>query len=801
MTSQLKKDRLNPHSDELAVTRSERDQLRARVALLESNYADLRQAARVEIELKEQEIEKLTGSATNQPAGGSSFRAYRGLRRLIGRFISLLRRAVTKSPYFAHFARQSVQLFGRLASFERPRTLLGIPTKWRAKRAEPLAPSKRLTFDDRTCLEGYQDTDLEPKEWPKNRPLVTVVVTSFNGGRLVAAAVDSVLAQTFDDIEVIVVEGRLTDAASREEPLALRRAKTRIIAQTEPHPVGANRNLGIREARGKYVCCLDADDLIRPTYIEKALFLLETSGYDVVACVSQQFGEKIHTLATPLLANMLEANHVLPCAVFRKSLWRKAGGYRDADRAITGHIDQDWLFWARLAAIGARIHNMPEDLFSSRRYGSDAANPFDSHAMAVHRNMIGRAVRELVTRPSAKNLDPTETSDASFADPLINLRGRSSKNKQSPALLLVLPATVIGGAERLLSAVVAYFAREGWRATILTTNDPGENGDSTSWFEKATTEIFHLPRFLPTERWREFTAYLIASRDIEVIWIVGSAFLYNLLPLIRTSFPNIKVVDILFNTVGHTQNNRKFAKFIDLNFVENKETLQFLVNAGESQDRILQVLSAVDLQEYEPGPREDSIVNLLNVAQDELIVGFSGRWASEKDPLMFVEIARRLLHLPIHFVMTGIGPLRSSIEAAIAAGKLGHRFHLVGEVSDVRPWIRSYDTLVLPSRLDGRPVVVLEALASGVPVIASAVGGLPELIDDGVNGFLCIPGIAAHFAGKIARLARDPELLIRMKKAARLSAEQNFDSRHMFSRYERALRDLARPEKEPVPSS
>jgi glycosyltransferase involved in cell wall biosynthesis len=261
------------------------------------------------------------------------------------------------------------------------------------------------------------------------------------------------------------------------------------------------------------------------------------------------------------------------------------------------------------------------------------------------------------------------------------------------------------------------------------------------------------------------------------------------------------VADILFNTVGHTQNNRKFAKLIDFNFVENNEVLQFLVQEGESQDRILQVSSGIDLQEYQPGPREASVVNLLNATQDELIVGFSGRWGPEKDPLMFVEIARRLSHLPIHFVMTGVGPLRPRIEEAIAAGKLDNRFHLVGEVGDVLSWIRSYDALVLPSRLDGRPVVVLEALALGVPVVASAVGGLPELVDDGVNGFLCVPGMAAHFARKIARLALDHELLVRMKTAARLSAEQNLDSRKMFSSYEQALRDLARTKKHTVPRS
>lgn len=800
MTSQFKTEQLNPSSDfdELAATRNERDQLRDRVALLASNYADLWQAARDEIELKEQEIKKLR--ILKEP------KRARLKRRAIGKLISLLRRISERFPAVARLVRK-VQSSRRFVGSKSPQKISKVVVNWRAYCAEDSAAHKpfSIAFDERTCLEGYQGTDEEPEQWPKDRPFVTVVITSLNCGRVVAEAIDSVLAQTFDDIEVIVVDSGANDAASREQTLALRRQKTRIIVQTEPHPLGANRNLGIREARGKYVCCLDADDLIKPTYIEKAVFLLETSGYDVVSCAMQQFGdvdEKIDTLATPLLADMLEHNHLLSCAVFRISLWRKAGGYRDAYCPTAGQIDQDWLFWVRLAAMGARLHTMPEEyLFLSRRHGPEMANASGSLSMAAHRKLIQRAADELAARPSHQNWHRAAPNNGTSTEPLINLQGRSSDDKRGPTLLLVFPSLVIGGAERLLSAVVSYLAKEGWRIIVLTTNDPGENGDSTSWFERTTSEIFHLPRFLPEKRWPDFVAYLIASRGIEVIWIVGSAFLYNLLPVIRASFPDVRVVDILFNTVGHTLNNRKFAKLIDINLVETNEVLQFLVNAGESRDRILQVSSGIDLQEYEPGPREASVVNLLDVAQDELIVGFSGRWGPEKDPLLFVEIARRLSYLPIHFVMTGVGPLRPRIEEAIAAGKLGNRFHLIGEVKDIQTWIRSYDALVLPSRLDGRPLVVLEALASGVPVIASAVGGLPELVDDGTNGFLCVPGMAAHFAGKIARLAVDRDLLVRMKKAARLSAEQTLDSRKMFSGYERALRDLARRQKEPAPRS
>ncbi|MCK1349198.1 glycosyltransferase [Bradyrhizobium sp. CW11] len=74
--------------------------------------------------------------------------------------------------------------------------------------------------------------------------------------------------------------------------------------------------------------------------------------------------------------------------------------------------------------------------------------------------------------------------------------------------------------------------------------------------------------------------------------------------------------------------------------------------------------------------------------------------------------------------------------------------------------------------------------------IASAVGGLPELVLDGVNGFLCQPGAIDEFASRIAKLTLDRELLKEMKHAARRSAERKLDARSMLSRYEEGLRAL-----------
>ncbi len=135
--------------------------------------------------------------------------------------------------------------------------------------------------------------------------------------------------------------------------------------------------------------------------------------------------------------------------------------------------------------------------------------------------------------------------------------------------------------------------------------------------------------------------------------------------------------------------------------------------------------------------------------------------------------------------------MRAQIEQAVATAKLPPDvFHLVGEVEDVAPWLRSYDVLVLPSKLDGRPVVVMESLAMGVAVVASRVGALPELIDDGVDGYLCSPDRIEEFVDRLVRLEGDRDLLARMKSAARRKAQLKLDEREMLDRYERRLRAL-----------
>jgi len=639
--------------------------------------------------------------------------------------------------------------------------------------------------------------DPEPPEiddpWPADRPLVSVIIPCFNYGQFVEEAVESVLNQTYRDLEVILVEGGSSALESRQLLLGLQRSGVRVLLQGGAQLVGANRNLGIRHARGRYVCCLDADDKLQPTYIEKAVFLLERCGYDLVSSALRYFGnraELIPIVQWPDLSLMLEANHVATTAVFRRTFWEKAGGYQDARPDEHGHIPEDWRLWVRMAALGARFINLPRDpMLLYRSHGPSLSKT--AAAMDMQREMVRRFNADVLD-PASGAQALTESTAQRHRVPLSHL-SRGMEAPSGPSLLLALPFMILGGAERLLSALVGYLVSVGWRVVVITTLNPGaEHGDTCGWFEAHTTEIFRLPGSLPEEHWDEFLRYLVMSRRIDVLWVVGSTFVYRQLPALKWEFPRLKVADLLFNTVGHTENNRRYRCWIDLNLVENEEVARWLIADGEAPDRVCLVRSGVDTQRLRPASPLRELRSSIGVKLGDVVVGFSGRWSEEKGPLAFVEIARRVdSTLPVHFVMTGGGELRPMVERAVAAaGFAPGRFHVLGMIDDVIQYLNTYDLLLLPSRLDGRPVVVMEALSIGVPVLASRVGALPEMIEEGLTGWLCEPADVAGFVTRIEQVAREPAVLAPMRRAARLFAERHFDEHAMHVLYEERLRSL-----------
>ncbi|WP_182905464.1 glycosyltransferase [Microbispora sp. H13382] len=160
------------------------------------------------------------------------------------------------------------------------------------------------------------------------------------------------------------------------------------------------------------------------------------------------------------------------------------------------------------------------------------------------------------------------------------------------------------------------------------------------------------------------------------------------------------------------------------------------------------------------------------VPDDAFLIVNVANFRPQKNHGLLVEAAARVVAADPRavFLLAGAGPLRQETERRVA--RVGSdRIRVVGPVADARRLIAAADLLVLSSEYEGLPVVVMEALAAGVPVVSTAVGGVPDLIETGRNGLLTLPGSAHSLAEGILRAMR-PETARSLRAGARESAEQ-----------------------------
>ncbi|QYJ16884.1 D-inositol-3-phosphate glycosyltransferase [Rubrobacter xylanophilus DSM 9941] len=194
------------------------------------------------------------------------------------------------------------------------------------------------------------------------------------------------------------------------------------------------------------------------------------------------------------------------------------------------------------------------------------------------------------------------------------------------------------------------------------------------------------------------------------------------------------------------------------------------------------------LPEVEP-PGADSVSGGA-VARDGRLAGVVARLQPEKGVGTFLRAAARIAPLApdVRFLVVGDGPLREELVGLAGRLGLGGRVSFLGYRPDAREIIRRLDVLVVPSFTEGAPLVVLEAMASGVPVVASAVGGIPDQIRHGREGLLIPAGDAVALGEAMLSLLRDPESACRMGAAGRRRAASAFGHDRMVRRIESVYR-------------
>jgi glycosyltransferase involved in cell wall biosynthesis len=204
---------------------------------------------------------------------------------------------------------------------------------------------------------------------------------------------------------------------------------------------------------------------------------------------------------------------------------------------------------------------------------------------------------------------------------------------------------------------------------------------------------------------------------------------------------------------------------------------QLAEELGLGTDHVSVVRCGVD-RRYAPGPRDEALARRWGLTGARVLLSL-GPLIPRKNPGFLLEAFARIAREAgpdVKLVWVGAGPLRRDLEARVTRLGLDGRLVFTGYLpeADKVPMLRLADVFVFPSLLEGFPLAPQEAMSCGIPVVACRVASLPEMVEDGVSGFLATPGDRDGFVERVLHLLRDPALRRGMGEAAALRVDRHF---------------------------
>ena len=251
------------------------------------------------------------------------------------------------------------------------------------------------------------------------------------------------------------------------------------------------------------------------------------------------------------------------------------------------------------------------------------------------------------------------------------------------------------------------------------------------------------------------------------------------------------VQDLHGSSRRHQWMRRAYRPFVHHYVALSRDLESYLLQrVGVPRQRVTQIFNGVDAERFAPAATRQPIVGSPFQDPALWLVGTVGRMQSVKAQHLlaeaFVSVVREhpALRERLRLVLVGSGPLRADCQALLRQGGVEHLAWLPGERSDVPDVMRGLDCFVLPSLAEGISNTILEAMACGLPVIATQVGGNADLVQHGVSGEIVPPGSAAALATALARWAADRAASAAAGRAGRVIVESRFSLPAMVSAYE-----------------
>lgn len=254
---------------------------------------------------------------------------------------------------------------------------------------------------------------------------------------------------------------------------------------------------------------------------------------------------------------------------------------------------------------------------------------------------------------------------------------------------------------------------------------------------------------------------------------------------------------------GWIWNNRRFRLYtriaqsvlprFDQVIAVSGETSNAVLRCGVAPERLVTIHNGIVVERYDPAAVPAGTIRAkYGIPATARVVGYVGRLSPEKGQRDLLQAAAAIApsYPDVWFLFTGDGPDQGDLERIVAESGLASRTVFTGHMKDVRPIYRDIDLLALTSHTEGFPNVILEALCMGRPVLATDVGGVREIVDDGVTGVLLPMKQPARIEAALRRLLDDPAGARRMAETGQARVHREFSFQGRVRKEEAVCRDL-----------
>jgi len=564
-------------------------------------------------------------------------------------------------------------------------------------------------------------------------PVVSVVMPVYNGEKYLAEAIESILNQTYVDFEFIILNDGSTD---RTEEIILSHDDPRIIyvRNKENLQIVKTLNKGIALAKGKYIARMDADDISLPERFEKQVAFLESGVAKVVFSTVELMDEQSNSRGTwsddktctdlYMISKVLPKRNCLahPTLMMDASLLKH---YRYNSHAVHA---EDYNLWLRLVSDGINCAKIKQELVLYRVHTNSITVSQSKHIVLTYKKNILAKFFHLLYKAKKLSIntfdlrvmqymfvDIGNTFKGVIKEPLKKLLMQTGRAcwRLNPKyinadILFIFNTCNMGGAERVHLEILR--AAKQYKTVTLMTNK-SENRHFYTAYKKLTTliETSAVSNNI-IGRWfmAGYIQKTVEKSDIKMIFGSLSGLFYALLSSVKKG--NICIVELFHAMDNHIEyHSLPESSKIDKRVFIDEGTRQFFFHLMDLYgiDPLLKQKSIL-IENGVPVPE----ILTKNNKEKPLKIVFVGRDAPEKRLHIIRKIAKQLKR--VSFVFVGVPP--DSLDTS--------NVHAVGQVQDVEPYYQDADILLMTSSREGFPMAIMEAMAHGVVVVSTDVGGV-----------------------------------------------------------------------------